>query len=43
MLLSSHDWPCKLLLMCHWLELFIERDELGMREWSLIYGSVFED
>lgn len=29
MLLSSHDWPCKLLLMCHWLELFIERDELG--------------
>lgn len=43
MLLSSHDWPCKLLLMCHWLELFIERDELGHEGaefdlWQCIWG-----
>lgn len=40
---SSHDWPCKLLLMCHWLELFIERDELGHEGvefdlWQCIWG-----
>lgn len=43
MLLSSHDWPCRLLLMCHWLELFIEGDELGHEGvgfdlWQCIWG-----
>lgn len=28
---SPHDWPCKLLLMCHRLEPFIGRDEPGHR------------
>lgn len=43
MLPSSHDRPCKLLLMCHWLELFIERDEpghegAGFDLWQCIWG-----
>lgn len=27
----THGWLCKLLLMCHRLELFIEKDEPGHR------------